>query len=372
MTKKLSGVVKFATQDDLVVAYHRSLSLGVAQLRTPRGLQPGDQLLLRVEVATPRRVLDVPVHVDVSEPGPNPGDSWKTRVRLAPDVIQTVEHFILAGDVPAEMAALSVFPRMPLIVVVIDDSKIQAENAARLFRERGDTVMLAEDGLAGLALCLKHNPDVVLSDVQMPKVDGWQFLRMLRARKQLAQIPVIFLTTLGSERDRLLGYRLGVDDYLQKPYANEALLASVERVVRARKVASTPSMPASDALKGQLEQVSLPALLSFLELEQQNGTILLEPKGTTLSLRNGRPVRARYLDRDSEAGDEDVVFDLLSMRQGRFEFRPGKVDVADSIRLPVSALLLEHARRSDEASRVESAPSFALDDDFQLEDPRCA
>lgn len=372
MTKKLSGVVKFATQDDLVVAYHRSLSLGVAQLRTPRGLQPGDQLLLRVEVATPRRVLDVPVHVDFSEPGPSPSDSFKTRVRLAPEVIQTVEHFILAGDVPAETAALSVFPRMPLVVVVIDDSKIQAENAARLFRERGDTVLLAEDGLAGLALCLKHSPDVVLSDVQMPKVDGWQFLRMLRARKQLAQIPVIFLTTLGSERDRLLGYRLGVDDYLQKPYATEALLASVERVVRARKAASTPSLPASDALKGQLEQVSLPALLCFLELEQQNGTISLEPKGTSLNLRNGRPVRARYLDRDSAAGDEDVVFDLLSLRQGRFEFRPGKVDVEDSIRLPVSALLLEHARRSDEASRVESAPSFALDDDFQLEDPRCA
>jgi DNA-binding response OmpR family regulator len=370
LSKKLSGVVKFETQDDLVVAYHRSLSLGLAQLRTPRRVQPGDHLVLRVEVANPKRTLDVQVTVEHCDPAEPPAGNFKTRVRLEPEVMATIEHFILAGDVPPEPNQVSIYPRPPLVVVVIDDSKLQAELAARIFRERGDTVLLAEDGLGGLALCLKHNPDVILSDVQMPKVDGWQLLRMLRARKQLASIPVIFLTTLGSERDRLLGYRLGVDDYLQKPYATESLIASVDRVVRSRKVAA-PSSP-TEALRGQLEQVSLPALLSFLELEQQSGTIVLEPKGTTLTLRAGRPIRARIGERDSQTGDEDVIFDLLDMSKGRFEFRPSQVEAQDSIGLPVSAILMEHARRSDEASRVEPTPAFVLDDDFLMEDPRCA
>ncbi|HEX2731714.1 MAG TPA: response regulator [Polyangiaceae bacterium] len=372
MSTKPSGIIKFQAQDDLVVAYHRSLSQGVAQLKTPRRLAQGENVTLRICVLSPRRELDVEVRVDeASTPNPD-GSSFKSRVTLGSDSMQRLEEFILSGDVPAEPTRFSVVPRRTLTIVVVDDSKFHAENAAAPFRARGDNVQMAENGLIGLGQCIKHMPDVILSDVQMPKVDGWQLLRMLRSRPQFADTPIIFLTTLDSEHDRLLGYRLGVDDYLNKPYAPEALIAAVDRAVRARKTPKSGSLPAGEALKGQLDQVSLPALLAFLELEQQTGTIRLEPKGSALSVRSGRPVRARLGDRDSQAGDRDVVYDLLDTRRGRFEFRAGEVEPRDSISLPMSALLLEHARRADEASRVETTSTFFLDDAFQLEDPRCA
>jgi CheY-like chemotaxis protein len=241
--------------------------------------------------------------------------------------------------------------------LIVDDSPAQARLASEPFRARGDEVFVADDGLAGLGMALKHLPDIILSDVQMPKADGWQLLRMIRARKQLSRTPVIFLTTLGSEEDRLKGYRLGVDDYLEKPYSQEVLVAHVERLLQ-RAAASTTSASwiprAPDGLRGDLEQVGLPALLSFLEMERKSGVVYLEPRGSLVMLENGRPVRAKTMERDSIDDREEVMYDLLGLARGRFEFVPGEVTEEDSIQTPLSALLMEHARLLDEGARHQA------------------
>ena len=151
------------------------------------------------------------------------------------DSTRQLEAFVLGLD--AEIKAGSQPPeRRQLTIVVVDDSPAQRELASAPFIELGDTVHIGTNGLEGLALCLQHKPDIVLSDVQMPKMDGWQLLRMIKSRQQLASTPVIFLTTLSSEEDRLRGYRLGVDDYIAKPYASSTLVEHVERAVQRTKV----------------------------------------------------------------------------------------------------------------------------------------
>ena len=166
-------------------------------------------------------------------------------------------------ETAAEEAEASVLPSFEyqLKILVVDDDRFYREQAAKILSEQNHNVTTAEDGLKGLAACLKDPPDLVLSDVQMPRMDGWNFLRTIRARPSLSATRVIFQTTLGGEQERLKGYQLGVDDYLAKPYAPEELVLRVERLFQRNMQLSGD--PSRKALRGDLEQVSLPTVLSM-------------------------------------------------------------------------------------------------------------
>ncbi len=353
MSKRVSGVIKFASHDDLVVSYQNLLSRGMAQLRTAQPLASGDKLYLHIQFCDDDATLEVPTVAEESTPVDGQGERYSTRVRLDEVALRLIEQFIVDTDPSlSEQRTTIGAPAKKLTIVIVDDSPAQMAHAAQPFRERGDEVITASDGLAGLAMCLKHQPDIILSDVQMPKADGWQLLRMIRARKQLATTPVIFLTTLSGEEDRLRGYRLGVDDYIAKPYPQDVLVSRVQRLLDRANSAFSWFPKQADALRGDLEQVGLPALLSFLELERKSGVIYLEPKGSLIILEGGRPVRAKTKHQDSVECKSQALFELLDQRSGHFEFVPGEVDEEDSIQMSLSGILMEHARLQDEAKRL--------------------
>src|SRR5205814_7309857 len=165
------------------------------------------------------------------------------------------EQFIAEHSVePTARTARTSQLRRPLRIVVVDDDAGYRTRAAEAFARRGDRVLLAANGIEALALCLKEPPDVVLSDVQMPRMDGWQLLRLIRARPSLASVPVVFLTSLGGEAERLLGYQLGVDAYIPKPYQPEELMMRVHQIVRrAQNPKTSPGIRSS--LRGDIEHV---------------------------------------------------------------------------------------------------------------------
>ena len=105
-------------------------------------------------------------------------------------------------------------------------------------RQRVDATVL--DGFEALAMCLKSAPDLILADLQMPRMDGWQLLRVVRGRPSLASVPVIFLTSVSDEDERLHGYQLGVDDFVVKPFRAPELGARIFGLLRrARMSAAT-------------------------------------------------------------------------------------------------------------------------------------
>src|SRR5439155_1557867 len=169
-----------------------------------------------------------------------------------------------------------------------DDLGIRRGVAGAL-RDRGDRVREAHDGMEALALCLKQPPDLVLTDVQMPRMDGWALVRMLRARSSLARVPVIMFTTLTDDAARLRGYRLGVDDYIGKETPADELLVRVDRVLQRSQAATSSDR---HGLRGDLEHVALASLLSFLALEQKTGVLFVvgDAQGR-IFLRGGVPLR---------------------------------------------------------------------------------
>ncbi len=344
--------VRYKTMDDLVVAYSGNLSRGGLFLRTDKLLPPETVVRLQVELPDGRPELTIPCRVVFVREEQDASRGVHRGMGLTfidPDdaVRRRLEWFIL-NSAP-EPNELKTFSERRLDVVVLDDDPLQCERAAAPFRERGDTVRIANDGLDGLAMCLKQAPDVILSDVQMPRMDGWQFVRMLRARTQFRIVPVLFLTTLSGEQDRLLGYKLGVDDYIGKPYEASDLIARVDRAVLRAQQQKDAEPGAHQALRGDLEQVGLPSILSFLEVEKRSGVLRVGPqKNAQVTLYDGRVVR---IELDDALPDEPLLsrfFRVLDIGIGRFEFRAEDVSDEFGAGLAISAALLQHAKHADE------------------------
>ena len=114
-------------------------------------------------------------------------------------------------------------------ILVIDDEEIIREVLSRLLESAGYTVRTAADGPEGLRGCFSWQPHLVMLDVLMPGMDGWELLGRIR---EMSDTPVIMLTALGEEHERVHGLRSGADDYVAKPFGDEELLARVEAVLR--------------------------------------------------------------------------------------------------------------------------------------------
>ena len=117
---------------------------------------------------------------------------------------------------------------MARIALVDDDQNILTSVAIALESE-GHTVKTYEDGAEALEAITASPPDLVISDIKMPRMDGMELLRRLR---QNSQLPLIFLTSKDEEIDEVLGLTLGADDYVKKPFSQRLLLERVKAVLR--------------------------------------------------------------------------------------------------------------------------------------------
>ncbi|MBT2321344.1 Hpt domain-containing protein [Variovorax paradoxus] len=135
----------------------------------------------------------------------------------------------------ADAMAVQTAPQIPLVLVV-DDSITVRRVTQRLLQREGYRVMLAADGLQALERLQQERPAVVLSDIEMPRMDGFDLARNIRADASLAGLPIIMITSRIAEKHRDHARTLGVNHYLGKPYSEDELL----RLVRAYTSAEAP------------------------------------------------------------------------------------------------------------------------------------
>ncbi len=130
---------------------------------------------------------------------------------------------------------------MPKILVVEDAKNIAKVVAYNLERE-GYQVSSARDGEEALAKARKELPDLVILDLMLPKVDGLEVCRQLKADPKTARIPIIMLTAKTQEADRVVGLEMGADDYVAKPFSVRELAARVKAVLRRGQSSEAPTL----------------------------------------------------------------------------------------------------------------------------------
>lgn len=118
-------------------------------------------------------------------------------------------------------------------ILLIDDDLGLSELLAQLLELEGFDLTLAHDGQAGLDLAIEQSFDLILLDVMLPKLNGFEVLRALRTKKQT---PVLMLTARGDEIDRVVGLEIGADDYLPKPFNDRELVARIRAIIRRTNV----------------------------------------------------------------------------------------------------------------------------------------
>jgi DNA-binding response OmpR family regulator len=114
-------------------------------------------------------------------------------------------------------------------VLVIEDDPLILEPVLHALKGAGYEVSKATDGAQGLALALEIQPDLVILDLLLPEMDGWEVCKALRSR---STVPILILTALNEEIDRILGLELGADDYFPKPFSTRELIARIKALLR--------------------------------------------------------------------------------------------------------------------------------------------
>jgi CRP/FNR family cyclic AMP-dependent transcriptional regulator len=113
-------------------------------------------------------------------------------------------------------------------ILIIEDNLVIRENLIEILELANYEVIVAQGGKMGMALSIMHQPDLVLCDILMPEVNGYEVLNFLRANEELRHIPLIFLTAFSNPNQLIKGIELGACDYISKPFTDDELIEAIE------------------------------------------------------------------------------------------------------------------------------------------------
>jgi len=156
-------------------------------------------------------------------------------------------------------------------ILIVDDEPDILEMLKYNLQKEGYTVLTAKNGTTALEE-IKRNPKLVLLDVMMPEMDGWEVCRRIKREPKTAAIPVLFLTAKGSEVDEVVGFELGADDYIVKPISVRKLLARVKAVLRRQDASKSDPVMLPDIIR-----------LDKLEINVPNYTVSIGTKDVALT-----------------------------------------------------------------------------------------
>jgi pilus assembly protein CpaE len=211
-------------------------------------------------------------------------------------------------------------------ILFIDDDKINHQLVSKALQPLGHQITFAEDGTSGLAQARTLKPDLIITDVVMPDINGYEVTRQLRRDKQFAATPVLVLTAQSGLQDKLQAFESGADDYLSKPFEPAELVARVSALLR--RVEMMPPAAPQDA--GQTAQ-----MIAVHSLRGGTGASTLAVNlGLSLSNLWGRTI---LLDLTMTAGQVALMLNMNLRRTWAdiARFKPGEAD-AESIQSVIS------------------------------------
>jgi len=155
-------------------------------------------------------------------------------------------------------------------ILVVDDDKSIVKVLASYLDQAGYRVIAAHDGETALHILRRERPELVILDLMMPKRDGWEVTRIIRADQGLAATPIIMLTARFEETDKIVGLELGADDYITKPFSAREVVTRVKALLRRQKLdqltTATPRVLVSGGLRLGVDHHSLLANAQRIEL----------------------------------------------------------------------------------------------------------
>jgi len=242
-----------------------------------------------------------------------------------------------------------------ITVLAVDDSPLILEMVKESLSGGRYAVLTARNGKQALEILNEIKPELIISDIVMPEMDGWVFCEAIRKNPATTDIPFLFLTGEKDVPTRVRGLKLGADDYLTKPFSRDELLSRVESI--ADKVASVRKdfSQSQSALSGHTSHLAMADLLQLLSLNGKTGVLRIENGRTgKIYFRSGKIINATL----EPVSGLKALYRLLAWTEARFELEPLLEDdggVEETISGATHTVLMEGFTQLDEASRLTAS-----------------
>ncbi len=236
-------------------------------------------------------------------------------------------------------------------LLVVDDDHLIVQMVDDFFAPHNFEVVSAEDGRKALEVLADWTPDVIVADILMPVMDGWDLFEEVRRRPETAEIPFVFLTVETELPSRLRGLNLGADDYVTKPFQIEELHARVERILERRRQLERARAGEEALLSGTAEHLAISDLLQILALNNKDGIVHLKQRGDEgyIVFETGRIIHAAC----GRVKGTKALFRMLGWSTAMFRVLPhGGGFVEKTIDAPSTNVIMDGVVSLDEWIRL--------------------
>lgn len=236
-------------------------------------------------------------------------------------------------------------------ITVIEDNKTIVFLIEAILEAQQHRVSVYSDGASGLLAMREASPDLLILDVGLPDMSGFEIAELMRGDVALADIPILMLTALNDVDSRVRGLQVA-DDYLGKPFEKREFVARIDALLRRSR--------RSSGLKGRLELIGgAGAAVQVVALVHPKGALIFDD-GVVVYFNQGRVIDITHRDKTISA--EQAVANAFSRSEGGFRFEPSAKLPTPTLDLDPMTVLLEAARVSDETIETKR---IQLEDDHQ-------
>jgi len=232
-------------------------------------------------------------------------------------------------------------------ILVVDDEKEIMNYIVSVLRREGFDVVGSTSAEEALDLVDEEKPDLIISDLKMPVMDGVELCWMIRENSSVPMVPFVFLTGYDDEDLQISGFRAGADEYLIKPIKKNDLLKVVTSLIKRYKKLQRFGLKIDTGITGNTDEISQLEMLQLLSSSNKTGvfTIVENDVVGKIYMRKGRIVNAEL----SSMRGLDAANVIISNMSGDYSFKQKPVDVEESIDLPTLKVLMEACKIIDES-----------------------
>ncbi len=230
-------------------------------------------------------------------------------------------------------------------ILIVDDEKAQHEILEEHLQLAGYERLHAENGVEAIKIIEKNPPDLILLDIQMSVMDGFETLTVIRKKMGITDIPVIFLSNISRTDLKVKGLELGADDYITKPFESAELIARIRAVLRR----THRYHQRERKMAGNLADITLSDLLQSIDLGNKSAHIRLGDINSDIYIQDGMLISARFANFTGEAALNRIFF----LAKGRFSVRFDQIspDIPQDPQ-PLTSVLMNNLAYVDEVREL--------------------
>jgi len=253
-------------------------------------------------------------------------------------------------------------------ILIADDNPRLLKLLELRFSQSGYAVFTAEKIKDAVVTAIITQPDIIITDVMMSEINGWEFKKLLVKIPNMVEIPFIFLTSTETLPDEFYAQDFGTTDYMQKPYAFDNLLAKVEKNLRRHEERQKALSPQAPPQSGTLNGMSLTDILQVLSMNKRNSTVKLVSgsKSGEIYFKEGRIYGAQT----GSLNGENAVYELLSWESVNFWIGEDTESAEETISKDLHSLMVEgmkycegeknHPPKNADSSDIEGLTQHAI------------